>query len=137
MREPRNVDLVRGFYESLHDENVERFMQMLSREIEWAYPEADGIPYGGVRRGHEGVLEFFDLHDQADEILELSPEEYIAQGDRVVVLGTYAGRARPTHREWRTQFVHVYDVADGRIQRFRVFFDTAAFLEAHRRHCRD
>jgi ketosteroid isomerase-like protein len=57
--------------------------------------------------------------------------------EQQVVLGSYAGGARPTDREWSTKFVHVCDVAYGRITRFRVFFDTATFLVAQRRHGRD
>jgi ketosteroid isomerase-like protein len=51
----------------------------------------------------------------------------------VVVLGTFRGRAAPTGQEWTSDFVHVYTIRDGKTWRFDSYFDTAAFLAAHRR----
>jgi ketosteroid isomerase-like protein len=65
MSESRNVEFVRQMYSNLEDDDLSNFMDMIAPDVEWQYPEAAGIPYGGLHRGLEGVGEFFELHDQA------------------------------------------------------------------------
>lgn len=83
----------------------------------------------GPRR-HGGFLE---AHDEAEEILAFEPAEFIQDGDRVVVLGRFEGRARDTGRTWSTAFVHLLTFADGLLTRWQAFFDTAAAIDAHAR----
>ncbi|MFN3285404.1 MAG: nuclear transport factor 2 family protein [bacterium] len=64
------------------------------------------------------------LADDVEFVLLMSPDEFIASGDRVVVLGHQAGRARSTGRHGELAWVHVYTVRDGKISRFDEFLDS-------------
>jgi uncharacterized protein len=131
MNEHTNVAHVEREYAAFLEGDVDAVLEISAADAEYRYPEVEGMPYGGVWRGRDGVRRFFETHDAADEVLELRPTEVIAQRDRVVVLGAFRGRARSTGREWTTGFVHVYTIRDGRTHRFESFFDTSAFLVAH------
>jgi ketosteroid isomerase-like protein len=132
MNERENMELVKRDYAAFLEGDLERAVQMYAPDVDYLYPQVEGMPFGGTWRGHDEVLELFKKHDEADEILEFNLNDFIAQGDHVVVLGSYCARARRTGREWETDFVHVSTIRDGKLQRFESYFDTAAFLEAHR-----
>jgi ketosteroid isomerase-like protein len=57
----------------------------------------------------------------------------VANDGVVFVIGFFEGRARQTDRTWTTAFVHALSMGDGRLVRWRAFFDTAAAVEAHAR----
>lgn len=60
------------------------------------------------------------------EMVHFTPEEFIAQGDRVVMLGRCAFRSRLTGKTAESPKADVYRFRDGRIVEFFDFYDTAA-----------
>jgi uncharacterized protein len=58
-------------------------------------------------------------------------EEYIAQGDKVVVLGRFLMRLKATGREFGSDWAHVWTVKGGKIVCFSEYVDTAAVSRAH------
>jgi len=59
-------------------------------------------------------------------------DEFIAQGDRVVVVGRVAWRNRQTGKTVDTPKVDVWRIRDGKAVDFVEFYDTARSLEAAR-----
>jgi uncharacterized protein len=57
------------------------------------------------------------------------PEHFIASGDTVAVVARYTGAGKATGKQLDLPVVHMWDVRDGKIARFRQFVDTAKFLE--------
>lgn len=49
---------------------------------------------------------------------------YLVSGDTVLALGFQQGTVRPTGKTYAFDFVHVWTVVDGRVTRFRVYYDT-------------
>ena len=56
--------------------------------------------------------------------------EFIAEGDRVVALGTYSGTFKKTGRSFSAAFAHVWTVRGDKLARFDMHTDTAKVLEA-------
>lgn len=81
--------------------------------------------------GRESVAEFFASVDDHEEFLKFDPAEFIAQGDKVVVLGDFLCRAKATNKQYATDFAHILTFKDGKITGFHEFFDNAAANEAH------
>ena len=100
----------------------------MTDDVEWH--EAEGMPYGGVHRGGDAVAQNVfgpittDIPDFA-----VTPAEMIASGDTVAVVVRYTGTGKNTGEELDLQVVHIWNVRDGKIERFRQFADTAKFLE--------
>lgn len=130
MVESPAITLVKRAYAALEAEDIPGFLELCAPDIVWDYPAVKELAFGGIWRGHEGVARFFEAHDEAEEIRELTTHELIAEGERVVVFGFYRGRARSSGREWETRFVHTQIVRNGKIQRFEGYFDTAAAVKA-------
>jgi uncharacterized protein len=55
--------------------------------------------------------------------------EFIAEGDRVVSLGTYSGTFKKTGRSFSAAFAHVWTVRGDKLARFNMHTDTAKVLE--------
>ncbi|MFF2190703.1 nuclear transport factor 2 family protein [Streptomyces sp. NPDC058155] len=89
--------------------------------------QADGLPYGGIWRGHEGMERFFLAMGGVWESFEMVEQEFLATGETSVVLTRVHARARATGRELDFPILQAIEVADGRIAEVRPFYwDTDA-----------
>jgi len=124
------VGIVRGFYEALDRGDVPAVLALLDQHIEWT--EAERFPYySGTWHGPEAVLEKLLKPLARDwEDFAARPHECIAQGNRVVSLGTYSGKFKKTGRSLCVAFAHVWTVQGGKLTRFDMYTDTAKVLEA-------
>ena len=104
--------------------------QAVPRNGEHAGP-AD-IPWAGSFRGHDGVMQFFTAIGTNCEFLAFEPATFLADQDKVVVLGSERIKHKGTGREWETPWAHVFTVKDGKITGFREYTDTAVIVAACR-----
>jgi ketosteroid isomerase-like protein len=70
------------------------------------------------------VARFFRTFGQDAEFEVFEPWEYIAKGNKVVVLGHERQRIKATGRVVETDWAMVFSLRDGRITRFRNFVDS-------------
>jgi ketosteroid isomerase-like protein len=124
----QRVELVRGVYEAFSRGDLHAVLGAMADEFEWY--EAEGMPYGGLYRNWEAVAQN-ELGPLIDDIpnFEATPEQFIASGDTVAAVVRYTGSGKATGKQLDLPVVHVWDVHDGKIARFRQFADTAKFLE--------
>ena len=105
---------------------------MLHPDIEWI--EAEHSPYGrpGAPLVGPAAIAGAVWSRLARDWVELRvvPEEVLPAGDAVVVLGRYVGVHSRSGAPLDAQVVHVWDVVDGKIARYRGFADTWALHEA-------
>ena len=64
--------------------------------------------------------------DRADDTTVFEPREFIEAGENVTVLGYAEGSARDTKQKFQSEWVHIFTVKNGKITRWRGFYDTAA-----------
>jgi ketosteroid isomerase-like protein len=77
-------------------------------------------------------LQWAQIGREAEDILMLDPEKFLADTDTVAVIGKMKCLAKPTGRTYESQFVHLVTLKDGKVTVFREFFDTYAAGEAFR-----
>jgi ketosteroid isomerase-like protein len=124
----QSLQLIQGAYEAFGRGDVPAVLGAMAEDIEWY--EAEGMPYGGLHRGPDAVAQrvfaplIADIPDFA-----VRAEEFVHSGDTVVAVVRYTGSGKETGKHLDLQVVHVWDVRDGKIARFRQFADTAKFLE--------
>jgi ketosteroid isomerase-like protein len=93
--------------------------------------QAEGLPYGGVWRGHEGLRRFFAAMSDTWEVFGFAEQAFLATTSPLVVLTNVHARARATGRELAFPILQTITVADGRITEVRPFYwDTAAIAAA-------
>ena len=133
MSEQDNIRTVQGAYSAFQKGDIQGLLGMLTDDVEWITPgPPDIVPTAGTRRGPDGVAQFFSTLSETDDVEVFEPQEFIAQGDKVVALIKCRTRVKSTGRAVDDELVHIFTVRDGKIKRFREYFDTAAAVEALR-----
>jgi ketosteroid isomerase-like protein len=124
------IEIVQRFYEALGRADVPAVLATLSDNVEWT--EAERFPYyTGTWRGPQAVLNNLLVRVANDwDGFAADPFDFVADGDRIVALGTYTGTYKKTGREISVPYAHVWTVDGGRIQKFVQYTDTAKVLEA-------
>lgn len=133
MSEQDNVAIVREAYNNFKTGNITGLLNLLSDDITWRLPEIEDVPFSGTRKGRDAVGEFFAILGTNQEALTFEPRETVAQGEKVVSLGTYRWHVKSTNREYACDFAHVFTIGGGKVTDFLEFTDTAAAANAYRK----
>src|SRR5919108_1360249 len=132
--EEENVSIVKQLYDAFRRRDISSVLDMFADDAIAHGPAPAGVlPLGGVHNGRGGVAEFFKALGESLEPQQFELHEFIAQGNKVVVLGYQKGHAKPTGQPYEIEFVHLWSVRDGKFSELRVYNDTAALVEALRR----
>ena len=131
MHEQENTQLVRKTYELFNSGDIETLLGMYADDISWETPLVENTPLGGKINGRESLVDFFTRLGETEEFSVFEAKEFIAQGDKVVVIGNFVSRVKSTNKQFASDFAHIVTVADGKIAGFYEFFDTAAAGKAH------
>ena len=120
--------IVEAAYASFAKGDVPAVMGAMDENIEWT--EAEGFPLAGTYVGPQAVLEgvFMRLGEVGDEFAVV-PDQFIAEGDTVVALGTYSWKHKSTGAPAKVKMVHVWTVADGKLATFQQHVDTLRVRE--------
>jgi ketosteroid isomerase-like protein len=124
-----NVRTVKAFFAAMGGGDKQALLSLSAEDIEWIVP-GEGWPLAGTHRGHAGLA---DLLQTASKELETSfpvPPEYVAQGDRVLVVGSAEGTIKATGKVWVDNWVFAITVRDGKLTNIREYIDTQALARA-------
>ncbi|HZW21009.1 nuclear transport factor 2 family protein [Noviherbaspirillum sp.] len=132
MNEQENTRLVMQAYDKFKQGDIPGLMNLMSDDIEWILDRSENVPFSGARHGKAEVGQFFSELDQSQQPLQFEPQEFIAQGDKVVALGHYSWKVKQTDQVFESDWAEVFTVRDGKIARFREYADTAAGDRAYR-----
>ena len=91
--------------------------------------QTDELPWGGEHHGHDGARKFFGLLAQYTAATP-EPEAFVPAGKHVAVYGKLKGKANSTGKDIDLTIVHLWQVENGKINRFEAFIDTPAMLAA-------
>jgi uncharacterized protein len=128
MSTEKKVQTVKDFFAAIGRGDREALLALVAEEIEWIIP-GEAWPLAGTHRGHAGLA---DLLETASRTIETStePREFVAQGDRVLVIGFATGKIKATNRTFEDHFVFAITVRNGRLTSIREYIDTQALARA-------
>jgi uncharacterized protein len=122
-----NVQIVKDWFAAMGSD-MQRLLALSDENIEWIIPGEDW-PLAGTHRGHAGLTDML----QKSSGLETSypqPPEYVAQGDRVLVIGRATGRIKATNKTFVDDWVFAITVRNGKLTNIREYVDTQALARA-------
>jgi ketosteroid isomerase-like protein len=124
----KNIQTVKDFFAAIGRGDREALLALVAEDIEWIIPGEDW-PLAGTHRGHAGLA---DLLQTASKSIETStePREFVAQGDRVLVVGFAKGKIKATNKTFEDHFVFAITVRDGKLTNIREYIDTQALARA-------
>jgi uncharacterized protein len=108
MNEQQNIETVKRGYEAFNSGDIPALLDLFAEDITWRAPRIEGAPYTGSYDGREAVGEFFSTLDEAEEFSNFEPREFIAQDEKVVVLGSMTATVKDTNREYSRDWVHIF-----------------------------
>lgn len=120
------ITVVQQAYEAFGRGDVPAILSLVADEVDWEFVASANLAYAGWRRNREEVAEFFADIRRADDIHAFEPREFIEAGEHVTVLGWGKSTALDTGKQFESEWVHVFTVKNGKISRWRGFFNTAA-----------
>ena len=104
MNEQENTKTVQQAYDYFKSGNIEGVLSLMSNDVDWRLPNIENMPHAGTRKGLEQVTEFFSTLAEVQDAKQFDPNEFIAQGDRVVALGHYIWKVKANNREYSDSF---------------------------------
>jgi len=128
MSTQENIQVVKDFFAAMGRSDNQGLLSLVAEDIEWIIPGKDW-PLAGTHRGHAGLK---DLLQKSSE-LETSfptPPEYVAQGDRVMVIGFAKGKVKATNKTFEDDWVFAITVRNGKLTNIREYIDTQALARA-------
>jgi len=129
MNVEKNIQIVKEFFAAMSRGDIKALLALSAEDIEWIIPGEDW-PLAGTHRGHAGLA---DLLRKAEDTLETSypePPEFVAQGDRVLVIGFARGRIVATNKTFEDHWVFAITVRNDKLTSIREYIDTQALAQA-------
>ena len=131
LRASDNVKLVQErIYGAFGSGDIPGLLSALAEDVDWRFYGPPVIPFAGHYQGREAMMGFFGKVAESAEIQTFEPREFVAQGDKVVVLGYEKVTVKGNGRVFENNWTHVFTVRDGQIAEVREFYDTAAIADA-------
>lgn len=124
-----NLEVIQELYRCFRAKDNAGFRAICTDDLEWV--QNDGFPNGATHKGADAVIEaVFKGNRSAWEGFSYQIEQFLDAGSNIVVIGQYEGLHYKTRKPMRAAAVHVYDLRDGKVSRFRMFADTKPMWDA-------
>ena len=125
----KNVQIVKDFFAAMGSRDKQALLSLVAEDIEWIVPGEDW-PLAGTHRGHAGLENVLQKANEEVETTYPQPPEFIAQGDRVLVVGVATGKIKATKKTFEDHWVFDITVRNGKVTNIREYVDTQALARA-------
>ena len=82
-----NVKLVQQAFDDFLKGKIPAVVDACADDMEWSSYENPDVPYAITYHGKSGAAEFFKTLSETVNYLRFEPQQFISEGDDVVVLG--------------------------------------------------
>ncbi|RZL89683.1 MAG: nuclear transport factor 2 family protein [Variovorax sp.] len=133
--EQKNVEILRDGYQRWHESRADSaayWMSLMADDIRWRSlgAGAAGAEFTRECCSKPEVQRYFEQLGAQWELISYTADEFVAQGDRVVMLGRAQWKHRTTGKIVDTPKADVHRLRDGKVVDFMEFYDTAAAIGA-------
>lgn len=130
-----NTEILRTAYTKWHETkggSVDHWLSIMSDQIDFrSLADGEGgLNFTKTVETRADMERYFSGLGQDMEMIHYTVDQYIAQEDRVVAVGTTSWRVRATGKTFNTPKVDVVRFKDERIVSFFEYYDTAKIISA-------
>src|SRR5450631_4201652 len=129
MSTKENVQIVKDFFAAIGRSDRQAVQSLSAEDIEWIIPGEDW-PLAGRHRGHAELAAVLRKASEEVEMTYPEPPEFVAQGDRVMVVGVATGKIKATNKPFKDEWVFDITVRHGKVARIQEYIDTQALARA-------
>jgi ketosteroid isomerase-like protein len=123
-----NVQIVKHFFAAMGGAKQD-LLALVAEDIEWIIP-GDDWPLAGAHRGRAELAALLKKASEEVETTYPKPPEFVAQGDRVLVIGVATGKIKATNKPFKDDWVFDITIRDGKVTKIREYIDTQALARA-------
>lgn len=126
-----NKRIAQIIYAAINNKDLQSILDLQSENADWsvcASPEK--IPWANPGRGPKGVAFFFKTMGEWLVPEAFVIEDYLEKDNKVVAIGYQAGYVKPTGYHYEFDFVHVWEIKNEKVSKFRAYIDTAYVASA-------
>jgi len=124
-----NIQIVKAFFAAMGSGDRQGLLALAAEDIEWILPGQDW-PLAGTYRGHAGLTDLVRKESETIEMTISEPREFVAQGDRVLVIGVAKGTIKITNKTFEDNWIFAITVRGGKLKSIREYIDTQAMARA-------
>ena len=124
-----NIEIAKKAYADFGRGDIASILAVLADDALWITP-GEGIPTEGTRHGKAEVTAFFQAVADTWNFTAFEPREFVASGDTVVAIGSYAATARATGKSISSEWTMVWKFRSSKVTHFREYTDTLALKNA-------
>ena len=136
MSTDKNVQTVKDFFAAMGSYNERDLLALVTEDIEWIIP-GKGWPLAGTYHGHKELAAVLKKASNEVEMKYPKPPEFVAQGDRVIVIGVADGKIYATNKPYHDEFVFDITLRDGKVAHIKEYIDTQALARASQKGASD
>ena len=125
----KNVQVVKDFFAAIGSGDKQDLLALAAEDIAWIIP-GEGWPLAGTYRGHAELAAVLKKASKEVEMKYPKPPEFVAQGDRVLVIGVATGKIKATNKPFEDEWVFDITVRDGKLTRIQEYINTQALARA-------
>lgn len=126
-----NIETTKALFAAFGAGDVPGILAHLNADIKIEFYGPSGIiPYADFYEGMDEARRFFETVLSSVDIHVFDTQEFLSDGDKVVVTGVLHLTAKSTGRDIKSDFVHVITMKDGKWSKFRDFMDTHEAVKA-------
>src|SRR5258708_27477073 len=129
MSTEENVQIVKDFLAAMGRGDKQGLLALSAEGIEWIIPGEDW-PLAGTHRGHAGLADVLQKASEEVEMTYPEPPEFVAQGDRVLVVGVATGKIKATNKPFKDDGIFDIAVKNGKLTKIRGDTDTETLGKA-------
>ncbi len=123
-----NLESVQDIYAKFGQGDVPGIIAKLSDNVEWVHgADPSVVPFGGVRQGKTGAIEFFQLLGQNANITLFQPSNFRVDGNKVMNDVRVEAIALATGKAYIENSVFTFEIdANGKVVRWEAAGDFAS-----------
>lgn len=118
---PTVLNIVQQVYERFAEGDLSGFLKLCADDIEWVVNGPVALVKCQTFRGKSGVSDFLDILCHSWQFHSFTPRQFIENNSTVVVIGEETGIDQLLSEPFSNRWVHVFDVEQQQIVRFREF----------------
>ena len=123
------IQIVKDFFAAMGGYNRQDLLALVAEDIEWIIP-GENWPLAGTHRGHAELAAVLQKASEEVEMTYPEPPEFVAQRDRVLVVGVATGKIKATNQPFKDDWIFDITVRNGQVTSIREYIDTQALAKA-------
>ncbi len=124
-----NTDVLKRGYDAFNSGDLQALNEVFADDVRWEGSNNERVPGGGTYDGRDDALSALGRAVEPFESIQSVPDEWIEEGETVVVLGHTEARSK-SGNDMKVPFVHIWRMSGGQVKRGQLLTDTAEILAA-------